>query len=152
MELALLGAVLLFYLVKEGNKFKDNLNLYNVKIHKMKFDNKKSLESGYLSAFFDLTLSINNKSDVGATITNIDIKLISNGVLLGVVKGKTNIKINPKGKSLVNIPVKIPIVGAITQASDIIKNLIANKPIEMKVEGVISLFDIPVKINEEIKL
>ena len=125
---------------------------FRVGVSDVGFDFKKSLESLFLKLWFNVTLKVENPSDVEVKATGGSFSLSQGATVLGsaVVRGEAAIP--AKQSAPIKFYVGIPLKGGVTIVKTIIAKLTRQEPVTMALNGFIELNVGNLKFNKSLTI
>lgn len=142
MKYVLVGAAAfaIWYFIQQKNKLVKSVSMDTIKVHKIKFDKKKSESMAYTTLYFQAELKCENKSDITATINSVDLTAKYNGNKLATAKANSSIEIPAHTIKSVGVNFSVPVVGGVLGIINAVKALIAGQPLNIDINGSVVAF------------
>ncbi len=143
MEILLLAIA--SYGVYQWLEFEKFKKTFNVKISKVAFDFNRSLKDSFKQVWIDLTITVNNPTQLEQTLSSLNLTASYNGKAVGVVNTATAIKLK-EGVNVYVFPIALQTVnlfGSVQNAITAFKN---KTGIKLTVTGStkIGSYDLPI--------
>lgn len=149
MELLLMAiAGFAYYQYSEYLKFKDT---YALKIVKAGLDFTRSLNDSFKSIYVNVTISVNNPTQLQQSLSSLALAANYNGKTVGSFQTSTVISLK-NGENIYVIPVALNTLNLFTSVQAALTAFKAKQPINLTLVGSAKIGDYSIPINSTVKV
>lgn len=132
----------------EFKKFQESVK---VKISKIGFDFNRSLSDGFKNLYLNVTLTVNNSTELNQVLKSIDLKASYNGKVIGAVRSETVLTLKT-GDNVYSIPVAINTFNVFNSIQSAITAFKNKTGISLNISGSVMVGSYGLPINENLKV
>ena len=137
-----------FYQYTEFQKFQKSFAL---KISKIGFDLDRSLKDSFRNLFVNVTITVNNPTELSQSLKSVNIAASYQGKVVGTLNLATTLTLK-SGSNVYVLPIALNTLNVFASVHDAYKAVTAKTGISLQLTGNVKVADYDLPINETLKV
>lgn len=131
-----------------ASRVKEAVSSLRVTLFGIKYDSKRTKESGYLKLYFNTTLKFENPAPTPLTVDSVDLVFYHNGKPVAGARQGGQLQIPPKSEARAVYQVGVPTFKIVNLLADAVMLVTQKKPLKLAVKGIVNAGAARVTIDE----